>query len=60
MKYAEITAELFYSVKHSGVPTHKVINTEHYTDVLYLIYGVVFLARSQNGYTSYYIQDINA
>lgn len=59
MKYSEITKELFYSVKHSGIPAYKVVNTEHYTEVMYLICDVFFIARSQNGYENYYIQDIN-
>lgn len=59
MKVVEITSELFYSVKHSGIAASKVTETSNYTDVFYWIHGVTFIARSQNGYTSYYIQDIN-
>jgi hypothetical protein len=58
--YSEITEELFYAVKHSGIVADGVVNKAAYTDLFYIIHGVLFIARTQNGYANYYIQDINA
>ena len=55
----EVTEEFFYSIINSGDKNTEVINKELYTDVIYFKHGVRLLYRSQNGYTNYYIQDIN-
>ena len=60
MKYVEITSELFYSIKNSSIPAYSVESTETYTDITYIIKGVKFLVRLQNGYFNYYIYDINS
>lgn len=59
MKCSEITSELFYAIKHSGIPAYEVVSTPNYTDVIYIVHGVKLIARTQNGYSNYYVVDIN-
>jgi hypothetical protein len=59
MQLAEITKELFQSIISSEDKNEEVISGELYTDVIYFKHGVKLMYRSQNGYTNYYIQDIN-
>lgn len=59
MQCSEITLELFYAIKNSGIPAHEVIHTPSYTDVIYIVHGVKLIARAQNGYSNYYVVDIN-
>lgn len=59
MRLAEITKEAFYAIINSGDRNTDVINKEGYTDVIYHKYGIELIYRTQNGYTNYYIADIN-
>lgn len=55
----EITKEMFYALIDIEDRNTEVINKEAYTDVIYHKHGVKLVYRSQNGYTNYYIEDIN-
>ena len=55
----EITKELFNTIVTKEDINTKVVNAEHYRDEYYFKHGVTLMYRTQNGYTNYYIQDIN-
>ena len=60
MNKSEITSELFNRIVTVDTKVDEIKETEHYRQYTYYIDGVYLIkSESFNGYTNYYIYDIN-